>query len=185
MRVNSRTLTVGIATLGLVGISGGGIAWATTNGSDPSTSSSTTRHCAGQYDMASGKYSPMTEVANYLGMSRTELINQMHSGKTLADMARAQGKTAAGLKAAMVGAMKGNLAADTDLTAAQRTAILAMMNSHLDAMVTRTHMSGTHMSGMDADGMGGGMMGGNHQGGMMGGTSGSGMGGFGTEMMGR
>lgn len=136
--------------------------------------------------MFDGTDAPMTAVAAYLGLSRTELSSQMQAGKSLADIARAQGKTVAGLKAAMVTAMKDRLAAETTLSAAQRTAILAMMSSHLNAMVTGTHtsgthtsgthMSGTHMSGMDAD---------DWDGSMMGGTGSSGMGGFGTQMMGR
>lgn len=170
MRINRRTVTVGLATLGLVGVTGGGIAWATTDASNRPASSSAARHCVG-YGSADDKYAPMAAVANYLGLSRAELVNQMHSGNPLADIAKAQGKTVAGLKAAMVGAMKRNLAADTDLTAAQRTAFLAKMKSHLDAMLT-----GTHMSGMDADDMGGGMMGG---------AGGGMMGGVGTGMMGR
>lgn len=170
MTINRRTVTVGVAALGLVGLAGGGIAWAATETNAPSARTSlTASHCGGAYGMY-GKYSPMTAVADYLGLSRTELINQMHSGTTLAEIAKSQGKTIAGLKAAMLSAMKRNLAADTSITSAQRTAILALMQNHLDAMVTGTHMSGMDTDDMDMDDMGSGMMGGT-SGAMMGGSS--------------
>ena len=170
MTINRRTVTVGVAALGLAGLAGGGIAWAATETNAPSaTMSLTSSHCGGAHGMY-GKYSPMTAMANYLGLSRTELINQMHAGKTLAQIAKSQGKTIDGLKAATLSAMKRNLAADTSLTSAQRTAILALMQNHLDAMLT-----GTHMSGMDTEDMGSAMLSG---------TSGAMMGGSGSRMMG-
>lgn len=170
MTINRTTVTVGLATLGLVGLAGGGIAWAASStSSSPSTGTSTASHCAG-YGMAYGKYSPMTAVADYLGLSRAELVQQMHSGKTLAQIATGQGKTVAGLRAVMITAVKRNLAADTSLTSAQRTAVLALMKNHLGAMV-----AGNHMSGMDMDDMGSGMMSGTGAG-MMGGSHGSMMG---------
>ena len=147
MRINHKSLAVGVAALALAALSGGGIAWATTDGPAPSGPGDSSLHCSG------GEASPMNAVADYLGLSRTELIDQMQSGRSLAEIAKAQGKTVTGLKTAMLRAMKGHLAADTDLTAAQRTALLAMMRSHLSAMV-----ADGHMSGMDPDDMHGGMM---------------------------
>lgn len=168
MTINRKRVTVGLAALGLVGLTGGGIAWAATDQGSPSTpASSAANHCAG-YGMAYGEHSPMTAVAKYLGLSRAELVTQMRSGTTLAEIAKAQGKTIAGLKAAMLAAMRSNLSADLSLTVAQRTAMLAVMKSHLDAMIT-----GNHTPGMDMDDMGGGVMSGS-SGGMMGG-SGTGM----------
>ncbi len=179
MALNRRTFTVSVVTLGLVGLSGVGVAWAATDGNSPSaTASSNSSHRAGMFGMAYGKYSPMTAAANYLGLSQTELIKQMHAGKTLADIAKAQGKTVSGVQAAMVAAMQRNLAADKALTAAQRTAILALMKSHLAAMV-----SGEHVSGMDLDDMSGKMMG--NSGTRMGGSSTGMMGSSSTGMMGR
>jgi hypothetical protein len=113
----------------------------------------------------------MTAVASYLDVSRTQLVDRMHAGSSLAEIARAQGKTVSGLKSVMVSAMKRSLAADSDLTPAQRTAILSLMESHVDAMIT-----GSYRGGMDADDMAE-MMGGSY-GGMMGGRgtwSGNGM----------
>ena len=79
-------------------------------------------------------------------------------------------------------AMESRLAEDSDLTPAQRTAMLAVMESHLDAMI-----AGSHRVGMDWDDMrdmmggGYGMMGGPGNG-MMGGR-GDGWNGFGGGMM--
>ncbi len=171
MRINRRTITVGVATLGLVGITGGGIAWATTDPSTRAAWATTGGHCAAPYGMVEGKYSPMAAAAGYLGLSRSELIAEMRSGKSLAEVADAQGRDVDGLTVAMVSAIKQSLAVDTDLTASQRVSILAVMSSHVDAMV-----AGTHMYGVDADDMGGAMMGG---------AAGSTRGGFGTGMMGR
>lgn len=171
MTTSRKRVTVGIAALVLVGLTGSGFAWAATDqGSSSTAAGSAANHCAG-YGMGYGKYSSMTAAAKYLGLSRTEIIARMHSGATLAEIAKGQGKPVTGLKAAMLTAMKRNLATDTSLTAGQRTARLALMRSHLDAMVT-----GNHMSGMDMDDMmGGGMMGGS-AGGMMGGSTGGMMG---------
>ena len=162
MTINRKTMTAGLAMLGLVGLTGGGIAWAATETSSPPA---TTSHCAG-YGMAYGKYTPMTAIADYLGLSRAELVHQMHSGKTLAHIAKVQGKTVAGLKAVIISAMKRNLDADTSLTRGQRTAMFAVMKNHIDEM-----MNSTHMSGIDMGGMGRGMMGGTDRG-MMSGSMG-------------
>lgn len=161
MGINRKTVTVGMATVALVGLTGGGVAWATTGSAAPTTERSDTFHCAGGYGMAYGKYAPMNAVADYLGLTRAELVKRLGTGISLADITRAQGKSVTDLKTVMLSAMKRALAADGDLTTAQRTAMLSMMKSHLDAMV-----EGTGMGATDADDMGS-MMGGD---GMMGGS---------------
>lgn len=181
MSINRKTVTVGVATLAFVGLTGGGIAWATTDAPTSASISSSSFHCAGGYGMAYGRHSPMSAVADYLGVTRAELTKRMRSGASLADIAQAQGKTVAGVKTAMVFAMKRSLAADSDLTPKQRSELLSTMKTHLDAMV-----NGTGMGGMDADDMsammgGSGMMDG-FGGGMMGGA-GNGSTGFGNGMM--
>jgi len=103
-----------------------------------------------------GKNSPMAAAASYLGLSPTDLRTQMQSGESLADIAKAQGKSVAGLKDAMVTAMKRTLDANTTLTAQQRADMLEEMEEHLDAMLAGTSMMsgggmgsmGSHMGGM-------------------------------------
>lgn len=162
MTFSRKTLAAGVAALGLVAAAGGGIAWAASDAHPTATGVADVGWCADSMGVAHGKYSPMTAAAGYLGLSRADLMTRMHAGQSLADIASAQGKTVAGLRQAMVREMTRNLAADPALTPAQRTAILALMNSHLDAMITGTHMSGVDHGtgmGMDPDAMGS-MMGG-------------------------
>ena len=107
--------------------------------------------------MAFGENSPMAAAAGYLGLSPTDLRAQLHSGQSLADVAAAQGKSVSGLRGRDDRGDDGNLDANTTLTAEQKAADLALMKSHLDAMVTATHSSAAGFGPMGA-GMGG-MMG--------------------------
>ncbi len=182
MTINRRTMTVGLAALALVGLTSGGIAWAATDAGDLVAPGSSSSHCAGQ-GWGYGDFSPMSTAADYLGLTQAELLDRVHSGESLADVAREEGRTVAGLKEAMVSAMERALASDSDLTPARRTALLAVMESHLDAMITGTHPDGMDWDDMrDMMGGGSGMMGGSG-GGMMGGR-GDGWRGFGSAMMG-
>lgn len=185
MTINRRTMTVGLAALALVGLTSGGIAWAATDAPGATWSGSSGVHCPGGPAVGLGDGSAMTTAADYLGLTRTELVDRIRSGESLADIAREEGKTVAGLKEAMVAAMESRLAEDSDLTPDQRTAMLAVMEDHLDAMIAGTHLGGP--GGMDWDDMrdmmggGFGMMGGPGNG-MMGGR-GDGWNGFGGGMM--
>ena len=100
---------------------------------------------------------PWQRRPTYLGLSRDDLLAQLHSGQSLAAVAAAQGKSVSGLEDAMMAAMTTTLDANTTLTAEEKAADLALMKSHLDAMVTATHSSGAGFGPMGA-GMGG-MMG--------------------------
>lgn len=76
--------------------------------------------------------------AAYLGVTEAELRTSLESGDTLAEIAKANGKTAAGLTDALVAAAKADLdekVAAGRLTAAQRTAILADLESRIDDVV--------------------------------------------------
>jgi polyhydroxyalkanoate synthesis regulator phasin len=80
--------------------------------------------------------------ATYLGLTEDALRTQLESGKSLADVAKAQNKDVAGLKAAMKTALTKHLdqaVKDGDLTADQRTKILAEADQHLDDMINGTH----------------------------------------------
>lgn len=174
MTINRRTMTVGLAGLALVGLTTGGIASAGAEASGPGWSGSSGVHCPGGQAMGFGDSSAMTAAADYLGITPTELVDRLRSGESLADVAAEEGKTVAGLKEAVVATMRSRLAEDTDLTAAQRTAMLAVLESHLDAMIAGTHVGGPGWDDM-REMMGGGF-------GMMGGRGG-GWGGLGGGMM--
>jgi hypothetical protein len=76
--------------------------------------------------------------AGYLGVTEAELRSSLEDGDTLAEIAKAEGKTAAGLADALVKAAEADLdekVAAGRLTAAQRTAILADLESRIDDVV--------------------------------------------------
>ncbi len=161
MKLNRKRVTLGLATLGLVaGLAGTGAALAATSPTSTTSSAATALmgngHCGVTTGSMFGENSPMAAVASYLGLNQTDLRKQMQSGKSLADIAEAKGKSVAGLKDAMVTAMKRNLDANTTLTAQQKANMLAEMKEHLDAMLAGTSMMsgggmgsmGTHMRGM-------------------------------------
>ena len=80
-------------------------------------------------------------IADYLGLTAAELRTQLQAGKTLAQVATAQGKTVSGLEDAIVAGAKTHLDADVaagKLTAAQEATILADITSHVADMVNHT-----------------------------------------------
>jgi hypothetical protein len=77
--------------------------------------------------------------ADYLGITEAKLRAGLESGDTLAEIAKANGKTAAGLEQALVSAAKADLDAKVaagQLTANQRTSILADLESRVDDVVS-------------------------------------------------
>jgi len=79
--------------------------------------------------------------ATYLGLSEDALRAQLQSGKSLADVAKAQNKDVAGLKAAMKAAVTKQLdqaVTDKKLTADERTKILADVDKRLDDIINGT-----------------------------------------------
>jgi hypothetical protein len=84
-------------------------------------------------------------VATYLGLSEDALHTQLQAGKSLADIAKAQNKDVAGLKAEMKDALTKQLdqaVTDKKLTADQRTKILADADKHLDDIINNTRPKG-------------------------------------------
>jgi hypothetical protein len=83
--------------------------------------------------------------ASYLGLTEDQIRAQLESGKTLAQVAQAQGKTVDGLVAAMVADAKKHLDEAVQagrLTAAQRTQMLADIEEHIGALVNGTARPG-------------------------------------------
>lgn len=78
-------------------------------------------------------------LTSYLGISQAQLQKDLASGKSLAQIAKANGKTTAGLVAALVAATKSQLdkaVAAKHITAAQEKAILARTQSFIKGFVT-------------------------------------------------
>jgi hypothetical protein len=80
----------------------------------------------------------LAAAAAYLGLSETELQTQLAAGKTLADVAKAQGKTVDGLVSALLAAEKKQLdtaVSSGRLTQAQADEILANAKERITDMV--------------------------------------------------
>jgi hypothetical protein len=83
----------------------------------------------------------LDEAADYLGLTRQQLHEQLRNGKSLADVAKAQNKSVDGLKTALKNALTAQLdkaVKDKRLTEAQKTKILADVDARLDEVVNNT-----------------------------------------------
>jgi len=79
--------------------------------------------------------------ATYLGLTEDQLRTQLESGKSLADVAKAQNKSVDGLKQAIVAAFQSKLdqaVKDGRLTSDQRDQLLADFKAHIDDLVNGT-----------------------------------------------
>ncbi len=79
--------------------------------------------------------------ASYLGLTEAELRERLESGKTLAEVATAEGKSVDGLKQAMLDAAKDELdaaVADGKLTQEQAKELLANLEERIDDLVNGT-----------------------------------------------
>lgn len=83
----------------------------------------------------------LSAAAGYLGLTESALAAKLQAGETVAAVAKAQGKSVDGLKQALIADEKKELdqaVADGRLTAAQRDAMLAGLESRIDDMINRT-----------------------------------------------
>lgn len=90
-----------------------------------------------------GKLEP---AARYLGLTEAQLRDELAAGKSLADIAKARGKSVSGLENAIRNAVKARLDAAVRagwLTQAQEQRILARLDRRLDDLVRR-HFSFRH-----------------------------------------
>jgi hypothetical protein len=80
----------------------------------------------------------VSAASTYLGLSSDQIGQEVKSGKTLADVANAQGKSVAGLEQAVIGAAKTALdksVAAGDITATDEQHALDQLNAQLDDFV--------------------------------------------------
>ena len=92
-----------------------------------------------------GLTSGIADVATYLDLKPADLATQLQSGKSLAEIAKAQGKTVDGLKTAITDAMTKQFDAAVTagkLTKDQETKLLADLGSRLDDLVNGVHGPG-------------------------------------------
>ncbi len=170
MKLRRKGILVGLTALGVAGAVAGGVGVAQA-ASGPGTpvarpsQSAPYGYGAGMYAMMAGQQTCLTAAASYLGLSQADLQAQLRAGKSLADVAAAQGKPVSGLEDAMIAAVSSSLDANTTLSATQKAAILAQMRTRIDAMVHGTYPAGAAGTGMMGAGTGGtGMMGGQTRG---------------------
>jgi hypothetical protein len=79
--------------------------------------------------------------ATALGLKPADLLTRLRAGTSVADVAKQQGKTVADVKAAVTDAVTKQLDADVQagrITAAERTAGLDELSSHLDELLSAT-----------------------------------------------
>ena len=82
----------------------------------------------------------LNAAASYLGLSNAQLIQQLQSGKSLAQIASAKGKTVAGLEQAMTAPLKKGLDAAVArkvITAAKEQQILSRLSSALSQRINQ------------------------------------------------
>jgi urease accessory protein UreF len=102
------------------------------------------KHGAGRGGPGGGNVS-FDAAATYIGITTAELRTQLSSGKTLAAIATANGKTADGLKTALTAAATNDLDAAVtagNLTQAQEAKILADLTTRLDHEINEAHTGG-------------------------------------------
>jgi hypothetical protein len=177
MSAMRKTVISGLVGLGLVGAVAGGVGIASAATPGPAAPSSSAlpyggMHLGGMHFggmqgmMASGQQLPIAAAATYLGLSLADLQARLLAGTSLADVAKAQGKSVSGLEDALVVAMTSTVNANGALSADQKAAMLALVKSHVATMVTTAHATGVGhplggMTGAGAgrSGMGAGMYG--------------------------
>jgi len=79
--------------------------------------------------------------ADYLGLNMSELAEALRSGQTLAEIAEAKGKTAAGLKQAILDDVAERLdqaVSDGKITSAQKDDLLSRLESNTDDLIEGT-----------------------------------------------
>ena len=95
----------------------------------------------------------VSAAAKYLGLTEAQLFKQLSSGKSLAQIATARGKSVSGLKAAMTAAIKARLGkalADKLITSAQEQKLLGRLSSVLDAQINRSGFGSALRPGVQA-----------------------------------
>jgi hypothetical protein len=111
-----------------------------------------------------GGGSTLSAAADFLGLKEADLLTQLRSGKSLADVAKDKGKSTDDLKSALKAAAKKDLdqaVNDKQLTQAQADEELTELDSRLDDVIAGTPGDrGERHGGPDHEGFGGGPPGG-------------------------
>lgn len=88
-----------------------------------------------------GDASPLAAAARYLGLSESQVFNDLRSGRSLAQIAKYRGKSVSGLDRAATAAIKSRLdraVTAKRITKAQEQKLLAVVSSTLRDLINRT-----------------------------------------------
>ena len=132
--ITKRMAVTAVAVLALVG-AGGAVAASKNSGPQPAAAGACAGHPGG------GPADFANAVASYLGVTKAELKTARDNGTSLAQLAAQKGKSVSGLKDAIYADAKAHLdkqVAAGKLTAAQESAMLSGLQSHLDDIVNAT-----------------------------------------------
>jgi hypothetical protein len=83
----------------------------------------------------------LASAARYLGLTNAQLRKQLESGKSLAQIAKAQGKWTSGLQQALTAALKKRLdraVANKRITSAEEQKLLSMFSARIGDLINRT-----------------------------------------------
>jgi hypothetical protein len=152
LNLNRKRVLAGLVATGIAAgvLSGGGVAFASSAPAPAPAMTTATAPASGRGNMGgtwSGGQTAAQAAAGYLGLSQAQLSSQLQSGKSLAAVAKAQGKPVSGLENAILAAMTSQINASTGPSAAQKTAMISKVKNQLGAVVNMTYPSG-NPSGM-------------------------------------
>jgi ribosomal protein S20 len=99
----------------------------------------------GQLGLAGTLFGPFDAAAKYLGLSRGQLLSELRGGKTLAQIAQAQGKSVSGLEQALVSAQTARLdraVAKGELTKGEEQRRLSRLSRRVARLVEHGRVAG-------------------------------------------
>ena len=145
MMPNRNHILASMAAAGIAvgALAGGGVAFASaaSPAHSPVTTTATVRASAWRGDGCGAKGKMWTvpkPVADYLGLTQAKVGSELQSGKSLADVARAQGKPVSGLKSTILATATSQVNASSKLGPAQKAKVIDEVKSHLGAIVNAT-----------------------------------------------
>jgi hypothetical protein len=101
-----------------------------------------------------GPHGPLDTAATYLGLSESKLIADLQSGKTLAQVAQAQGKSVSGLEQALIATAKARLDRLVRagwMSKASEQARLSRLSARIDEFVTHGRKQAPPSGGPNTD----------------------------------
>jgi hypothetical protein len=145
MSIRKRPVLVVLAVMALA-LAGGGAAFAVTkshaksqNRSQAQSGTTQQKDCPhGAFGRGPGGPGFFDAAASYLGLTNQELFSRLQNGQSLADVAKAQGKSVSGLEDAIVNDASSKLQKAVDagrLTESQKNEILSNLRSHVADIV--------------------------------------------------